>query len=175
MLVQVLEDFFARVIRREQHSLFSQRQLAVFNVSVAAGSEIVHHPLPPLTKRACMCRIGCKAVQLLRIAVQIEKLLLAVGRVKDVVADVAVRKRVPMHLRAEADVVLCLEEFPPARFIPANQIQHAAAVKVGSNRRRGCIEQHGKHIFEGNRLGEDLPALTRPCGHRTSIGIRRSC
>src|SRR3974390_2791067 len=111
--------------------------------------------LAPFAQLGSVLRIACQVVQVVRVAVEMEELLFAVDGVEDVL-PAAIRHRIPVVLRAVADVVLQIDELAPtvasfgAAF--ADQREQAAAVDWPGHCGTGGIEKSRQHIAEFYRL-----------------------
>src|SRR4051794_229113 len=105
-------------------------------------------------------RIAGEIVELVRVAFEIEELLLAVTGVKDVFRA-AVGERVPMVLGAVADIVFEVDILAPARAGTADQRQQAAAVDLAIQRGGGGFQEGRQDVPQLDWLRKRLAARRR--------------
>src|SRR5687767_10119391 len=145
-------------MRRPRNRLGPGDQLAILDPLLAADREMLDHSLPPPAQLRFSFRIAGKIIQLVRVFLQVEQLLLAVIRMEDVLRA-PVRETVPVVLAAVADSVFEVDIFPPGRSSSAQQGQHALSIESRACGRSGSIEKSRQYVPQFNGLGEHLATL----------------
>ena len=132
-------------VRRSHPPLRTQREFSALHELVAPLGKMRHQPPSPLLQYVLVLRLRGEVVDLLRIFLEIEKLLFPVSRVEDIFPP-RVRQRIPMVRRTVTDVVFKVDPLAPTAPFVTNQRQQTASIDRTAWRRARCFEERRENI-----------------------------